>query len=555
MAQAGYTPIQLYYSTTAAAVPLAANLAQGELAINIADGKLYYENSSGVVTLLAGAGGAGIVAGSNTQLQFNNSGVFGASANLTWDGTTLSSTQINITGQGTLRLQDTTGGEYVGLRSPSALGASYTLTFPADDGTSGQALITDGSGGLSWSTAASGDVYGPASATDNAVARFDSTTGKIIQNSVVIVGDTGDVSGVGTLSAATLTLTNALGTAYGGTGLTSFTSGGVVYASSTSALATGSALTFDGTNLFTTGSLLLGGVSSTGSLGEIGLANSKAIRFRNGANNAYLNAMYVDASNDLHLGAGTSDAIIEVFGLGEAMRIKSTSGNVGIGTSSPFAKLSVTTTNGNFGIANGNTSGGTKIQAFGTSTTSDGYIAFEGYTVEYGRFNTSGNFVARNIGVGSTTPTTSGTGITFPATQSASSDANTLDDYEEGTWTPSLGGTTTYTTQSGQYTKVGRLVNIRCNLQINSIGTGSAFQISGLPFTSATNNGNPTAMVVVGNFQSLALSVIEISAFVGASGTTMNMTGLTAAGASTSTGFSVFGNSARVDLTVTYFTD
>ena len=39
-------------------VPLAANLAQGELAINIADGKLYYENSSGVVTLLAGAGGA-----------------------------------------------------------------------------------------------------------------------------------------------------------------------------------------------------------------------------------------------------------------------------------------------------------------------------------------------------------------------------------------------------------------------------------------------------------------------------------------------------------------
>jgi hypothetical protein len=165
MAQAGYTPISLYYSTTAAAVPTAGNLVAGELAINIVDGKLYYENSSGVVTLLAGAGGAGIVAGSNTQLQFNNSGVFGASANLTWDGTTLSSTQVNITGQGTLRLQDTTGGEYVGLRAPAALGASYTLTFPADDGTSGQALITDGSGVLSWSTAASGDVYGPASAT------------------------------------------------------------------------------------------------------------------------------------------------------------------------------------------------------------------------------------------------------------------------------------------------------------------------------------------------------------------------------------------------------
>ena len=52
-----------------------------------------------------------------------------------------------------------------------------------------------------------------------------------------------------TLTANTLNLTNALGTAYGGTGLTSFTANGVVYASSTSALATGSALTFDGAQL------------------------------------------------------------------------------------------------------------------------------------------------------------------------------------------------------------------------------------------------------------------------------------------------------------------
>jgi hypothetical protein len=80
----------------------------------------------------------------------------------------------------------------------------------------------------------------------------------------------------------------------------------------------------------------------------------------------------------------------------------------------------------------------------------------------------------------------------------------------------------------------------------------STFQISGLPFTSSAT-GNPTANAVVGNFQSLALSIVEISAFVGASGTTMNMTGITAAGASTSTGFAVFGNLARIDLTVTYF--
>lgn len=50
MSQAGYTPIQLYHSTTPGASPTAANLLPGELAINIADGKLFYENSSGVVT-------------------------------------------------------------------------------------------------------------------------------------------------------------------------------------------------------------------------------------------------------------------------------------------------------------------------------------------------------------------------------------------------------------------------------------------------------------------------------------------------------------------------
>jgi hypothetical protein len=58
MAATGFTPISLYYSTTAAAVPLAANLVPGELAININDGKLYYENSAGVVTLLAQSGSA-----------------------------------------------------------------------------------------------------------------------------------------------------------------------------------------------------------------------------------------------------------------------------------------------------------------------------------------------------------------------------------------------------------------------------------------------------------------------------------------------------------------
>lgn len=60
MSATGYTPISLYYSTTAAATPSAANLANGELAINIntADGKLYYKDSAGAVQLLASKAGA-----------------------------------------------------------------------------------------------------------------------------------------------------------------------------------------------------------------------------------------------------------------------------------------------------------------------------------------------------------------------------------------------------------------------------------------------------------------------------------------------------------------
>lgn len=58
MAQSGYTPIQLYYSTTASNVPTAGNLVNGELAINITDGKLYYKNNGGTVTLLASSANA-----------------------------------------------------------------------------------------------------------------------------------------------------------------------------------------------------------------------------------------------------------------------------------------------------------------------------------------------------------------------------------------------------------------------------------------------------------------------------------------------------------------
>lgn len=88
--------------------------------------------------------------------------------------------------------------------------------------------------------------------------------------------------------------------------------------------------------------------------------------------------------------------------------------------------------------------------------------------------------------------------LVFPATQNPSSNPNTLDDYEEGTWTPGItfsGGSAglTYASRSGVYTKVGRLVNVGWFIELSAKGssTGSAL-ITGLPFavTSWLNGGS-----------------------------------------------------------------
>ena len=73
--------------------------------------------------------------------------------------------------------------------------------------------------------------------------------------------------------------------------------------------------------------------------------------------------------------------------------------------------------------------------------------------------------------------------IVFPATQNASANANTLDDYEEGTWTPVVSsGTATINTASGTYTKIGNRVIASFGFTGNA--TGSINLIGGLPFTS-----------------------------------------------------------------------
>ena len=104
--------------------------------------------------------------------------------------------------------------------------------------------------------------------------------------------------------------------------------------------------------------------------------------------------------------------------------------------------------------------------------------------------------VTSTMGVGNATHAASGAGITFPATQSSSTNANTLDDYEEGTWTPAVNGSSTpgsatYSFQLGRYTKIGRLVTVTFDLITSSSVTGgSGFAvIAGLPFSIVASGG------------------------------------------------------------------
>ena len=173
--------------------------------------------------------------------------------------------------------------------------------------------------------------------------------------------------------------------------------------------------------------------------------------------------------------------------------------NVGIGTTNFAAgKLSVLGRMGAFNTTGANDS---LIQIWNNGTTSNiasSYSSTGAYApltfltsdVERARIPTAGGFQSvGSISVGNATPTTSGAGITFPATQSASTDANTLDDYEEGTFTPTLtndGFTRTYNSQytAGNYVKVGRTVTVNVVMLVSSqTGTyNSAVPRFNLPF-------------------------------------------------------------------------
>jgi len=121
-----------------------------------------------------GGGGGGTPGGNDTQIQFNNAGAFGGSANLTWNGS-----NFQVGSQGSVRFGDLDNSNWVAFRAPSVVGTNLTWTLPSVDGASSQVLSTNGSGTLSWVSQSGGSPNldgGTPSSSYNAISPIDGGT-------------------------------------------------------------------------------------------------------------------------------------------------------------------------------------------------------------------------------------------------------------------------------------------------------------------------------------------------------------------------------------------
>ena len=222
MAATGYTPIQLYYSSTATNQPSAGNLAYGELAINITDGKLYYKDNTNAVKLLASSASTTNV----SSISFGSTGLTPSTA--TTGAVSVAGTLATANG-GTALTSFTSGGA-VYATSTSSL---TTGTLPA------------ASGGTGFSTYTTGDII-YASATNTlsklgvgsngyvltltaGVPTWAASTGGVTSFQTSLSGLTPNTSTTGAI-----TLAGTLGVPSGGTGATTFTAYGVLTGGTTS---------------------------------------------------------------------------------------------------------------------------------------------------------------------------------------------------------------------------------------------------------------------------------------------------------------------------------
>ena len=227
MAASGFTPISLYYSTTASAVPTSGNLANGELGLNIADMKLYAKNSAGTVTLLASNAGASgsvtSVSGTGTVNGLTLTGTVTTSGSLTLGGTLslvspppIGSTTPNTGAFTTLSATGTTSinGAILALNSVGSSiqhpsGGSLNIASVAFGGNAN--IVVNAASGFSVYQQVAGATITLASSTGLAVTGTLSATGAVTITSggtaINLNGATSNYIGWGTDGVATPTFT------------------------------------------------------------------------------------------------------------------------------------------------------------------------------------------------------------------------------------------------------------------------------------------------------------------------------------------------------------
>lgn len=233
----------------------------GTGATSLTDGGVLLGSGSGAITamsvladgeMIVGDGSGDPVAESGATLR-TSIGV-GTGDSPTFTAVTVG--QVDITAEGDLRLQDASGGEYVGFDAPATVSSSYTLTLPAAIGSVNQVLsISNTDGTLQWATPETGDITSVVAgagmtgggSSGDVTLNVIGTTDKIDVSSDAITiasGYTGQTSitTLGTIATGTWEGTD-VGVAHGGTGASSLTDGGVLLGSGTGAITAMSVLT------------------------------------------------------------------------------------------------------------------------------------------------------------------------------------------------------------------------------------------------------------------------------------------------------------------------
>ena len=156
---------------------------------------------------------------------------------------------------------------------------------------------------------------------------------------------------------------------------------------------------------------------------------------------------------------------------------------------------------------------------------------------------------------------TAAKGVAFPATQVSSANANTLDDYEEGTFTATAtvgGSSTTQSNSTGFYTKIGRICHITCRVTLTSLGSGTGTFLVSLPFTASNHSVPSGTLLHYGlNFAGSSGTIAANQVYAIATANAASFSLATSFGGSTlqvNTGAQFLANNTDFMLSLRYFT-